>query len=57
MSGTASTQRSITAHPYATWHRELEAAWPAVQSIAARLLDGDVLTDDDVRSLVEAGQA
>lgn len=47
----------VDVDPYATWHRELEAAWPAVQSIAARLLDGDVLTDDDVRSLVEAGQA
>lgn len=46
----------VDVEPYAVWLIELEAAWPAVQSIAARLLDGDVLTDTDVRAHVEANQ-
>lgn len=34
------------------WARELEAGWPAIQAVAARLLAGDVLTDADVRRIV-----
>lgn len=43
----------IDVRPYEVWHRELEAVWPAVQTVAARLLAGDVLTDADVREVVE----
>lgn len=42
----------VEVDPYAVWHMELERVWPAVQSVAAQLLSGDVLTDADVRQTV-----
>ena len=38
--------------PYDVWQRELVRAWPAIQAVAARLVAGDDLEDDDVRQLV-----
>lgn len=38
---------------YTVWHDELERVWPAVQQVAAWLLDGRTVTDADVRALVD----
>lgn len=42
---------------YAVWDHELERVWPVVREVAGRLLDGETLTDAQVRDAMEAAEA
>lgn len=47
-------RRTLEAGTLRTWDTELEAVWPVVQWVAARLLDGHTPGDESVREAVEA---
>lgn len=52
MTAVPAHQRPTDDGVLSVWARELEAVWPAIQTVAARLLAGDVLEDSDVRGIV-----